>query len=185
VYSACKVEDCVEDGGLAVCTEPEIRPPSNWTDENTDAEKFGYDMCDEAGPSIPAIAAWCAAEGGTWVVTGADTQACNNLPAQYPGVGSASNEQAAVAASDQYAQSQSCATSLANDSGWGLVDPTDQLCWSGHGAISENGKIVWDTRLRQYSYGPPLRQRVVWYQIAPNSSAPVPRRCGITNQAQR
>ena len=46
-------------------------------------------MCDMAAASIPKIAAWCRAQGGTWVLVGGGEQECQNLPAQYPGIGQA------------------------------------------------------------------------------------------------
>ena len=64
--ASCLYEDCLEDGGLMICGEPKIAPGIPWTEAQVDGQKFAYGMCDMAPPSIPKIAAWCRAEGGTW-----------------------------------------------------------------------------------------------------------------------
>ena len=97
-HSSCQNEDCLGNGGRAFCTKPELRPPLNRNESQVDGQMFGYSMCDIAAASIPKIAQWCAAQGGNWV-----DMECRNLSADYPGVGSASNEGAALAAGQQFA----------------------------------------------------------------------------------
>jgi RHS repeat-associated protein len=150
-YQSCRSEDCLGKGGLAICTAPEIRPPMGFNDSQTDGQKFGYSMCDVAGPSIPRIARWCAALGGTWVVVGWSDPVCKNLPPQYPNLGSATSEGAALAGGNQFmTMGNSCPPALTGDTGWGLVDNTDQLCWSG-APVFQNGELLRDMRRQTWT----------------------------------
>jgi YD repeat-containing protein len=149
-YPACREEDCTEDGGYAKCTEPEKRPPIPRGDHQADGEKFTYGMCDMAGPSIPNIALWCSAQGGTWLVSeGGGTTDCRDLPPQYPGVGNAVTEEAADVASDNWIDRKySNCIATPNDSGWGFNNAGDNLC--GGTQYYQNGYIVGDVKRRRY-----------------------------------
>jgi RHS repeat-associated protein len=54
--------DCVEDGGKAVCVAP-IPVPD--TAQQVDGNFWRYGNCSNIGPSIPDLAVWCVAAGGT------------------------------------------------------------------------------------------------------------------------
>src|SRR6187401_734826 len=45
VTDDCKREDCIADGGKAECSEVQRFPYNNYTDYETDDEKFEYDSC--------------------------------------------------------------------------------------------------------------------------------------------
>src|SRR5690349_24392062 len=46
--AACKDEDCMEDGGNAMCEEPIAKPPTGIPESWTDGEGFAYGGCDMA-----------------------------------------------------------------------------------------------------------------------------------------
>jgi RHS repeat-associated protein len=146
IHSSCRREDCLGEGGLTMCTEPEFRPPIGSNDSQVDDEKFSYRMCDMAAASIGRIRRWCEVQGGTWTLVGGGEQECRNLPAQYPGIGIASNEGAALAAGAQFASgNSSCPRVLGQDTGWGLSESTSYNCWNG-GPVYQNGQLVSDLR---------------------------------------
>jgi RHS repeat-associated protein len=141
---SCLNEDCLEDGGRAICTKPEIRPSAPGGDATSDGNKFSYGMCDVAGPSIPFIAAWCHAQDGNWVAEGS-TLRCDNLSPEYPGIGQAANESAALRAGGKFLSYEDCPKQVTFDSGWGLTDTSDPWCYSG-GPVYSNGELVSDMR---------------------------------------
>jgi len=148
-YPACENEDCIEDGGLVVCTEPELRPPSGYRDDQVDGEKFGYMMCDQQTPQIAHIGRWCTVQGGTW--TGST---CENLPSSYAGIAGAPTESTAIAAADAFADwppNSSCTVNVTSDTGWGLTDFADQLCYTGSPTY-QNGFLLDSLRRRVYNY---------------------------------
>lgn len=63
-YAYCAFEDCLERGGLAQCTEPEVRPLTPRNEEQTDNNNFIYGMCDRGPPHPAKDAKWCTSEGG-------------------------------------------------------------------------------------------------------------------------
>jgi len=156
-HASCLYEDCLEDGGLMICGEPKIAPGIPWTEAQTDGQKFAYGMCDMAAPSIPKIAAWCRAQGGTWVLIGGGEQECQNLPAQYPAIGRATSEGAADSASDTWIQNgnPSC-TTTPSDSGWGFNNVGDNLC--GGQQKFQNGQVITDVKRRRYDISCPNQQ---------------------------
>jgi RHS repeat-associated protein len=152
--ASCLWEDCLEDGGNMLCSEPEIAPSIGAGDAQVDGQKFGYGMCDMAGPSIPAIAAWCTAEGGTW--NGPDAP-CAGLPPEYPGIGRAASEGSADAASDIWIQRRySTCTTSPSDSGWGFNNTGDQLC--GGQRTLQNQQVISDVKQRHYTITCPTGQ---------------------------
>lgn len=146
-YAYCALEDCIEQGGLAQCTEPEIRPIVSRNESQTDNDDFIYGMCDRGPPHPAKDAKWCTSEGGTWL--GPGPGGCVGLPAEYPGVAVARTEGAAVAASDAWVTTSSCAISSIQDSNWGFNNVADSFCLSGT-TVTRNGKIIWDIKRRQY-----------------------------------
>jgi RHS repeat-associated protein len=151
---SCLNEDCIEDGGLMICSEPEIRPAFPFGEAQTDGEMFSYGMCEMAPPSIPKDAAWCQAQGGTWVLIGGGEQQCQNLPAQYPGIRQATSEGTADSASDTWIQAgtPNCTTSPA-DSGWGFNNAGDQVC--GYQKSVKNQQVIADVKQRHYTISCP------------------------------
>jgi RHS repeat-associated protein len=144
-------EDCVEDGGLALCTAPIIAPPGSTPDSYVDAQKFSYGMCDVGAPHMFKIATWCAAQGGTWV--GPQTN-CVGLPASSLGVGSEASEATAIAAGEKFATNNgNCQRTLSSDSQWGFSEASDQFCWSG-GTETQNDIVIREIR-RQVFVGQP------------------------------
>jgi len=159
----CLDEDCVEEGGRALCSEPELQAPWPYKDADADAEKYVYRMCGMIPNYGQGVGTdfwrWCAAEGGTGVSDANGNADCVNIPADYIGLGAARNEQAAMTGSDQFAAqgvnpTGACSSySKTGDSGWGLVSTDDNLCWnSPNGPTIHNGKILSDTRQFTYLY---------------------------------
>lgn len=141
---ACDLEDCMEDGGKAMCTEPEVRPPGG-NDARADGEKFVYDACDVAGPMMWRIARWCTAMDGTWQAP-FHPECVNPV---YP-----TNESEVLDDAKKFLSGgdPNCEPTVAGDTGWGLSDPNDQLCWSG-GPYYKNGYLLSDMRRQDFTNG--------------------------------
>ncbi len=149
-HTSCQKEDCLGDGGLAMCAAPEIRPPLGRSDSQVDGQKFEYRMCDVAPASNPKAARWCAAQGGTWE---GSAIGCTNLPSQYPAFTTAANESAALSAANQFMTGGQCPPVLSGDTGWGLADYSENWCWSG-APIYQNGELLRDMRKQSWTAQP-------------------------------
>ncbi len=82
-YAYCKIEDCVEDGGLAICTQPRIQPLNN-DPSLADGEGWTYSICNwgnESFNSCAQSAKMCQAAGGT--PYGANFCGCAGLSDNY------------------------------------------------------------------------------------------------------
>jgi RHS repeat-associated protein len=141
---ACDLEDCLEDGGKAMCMEPEIRPPGG-NDAAADGQKFQYHACDVAGPQMWRIARWCTAMDGTWQAP-SHPECLNPV---YP-----TSESAVLQDGMQFMSGDdpNCQASVAGDTGWGLSDPSDQLCWSGADTF-KNGELMSSMRRQDFTNG--------------------------------
>ena len=122
-YPECKLEDCLGVGGLAQCTDPEIRPPNNLTDAQVDGQKFGYITY---SPSEYDNVDWCQAAGGTYNGFNAPYQGlleCAGLDTNtYPGSNPYDSNSESVATSITAAavalRYSNCSITMQSDTGW-------------------------------------------------------------------
>ena len=133
-YGYCKAEDCVEDGGLALCSEPRLFP-ADGNDSAADSEKWTYGICNWAGESFNSCAQsarMCRAAGGTPV--GERLCGCENLPGDYINNNPTSLRSdgpilAQLIAYGQLVSHESCpAAALDTDTGYGFPNTDDYVC---------------------------------------------------------
>ena len=114
---------CVENGGLALCTEPVfVASPPNAA---VDSDMWTYNLCDMDGSFPWREAAWCTARGG-----------CGNPVFD--------GSLASVAIQFERIVTNACQLNL-SDSGWGQTIPSNILCWTGP-PLTQNGKLIRDFR---------------------------------------
>ena len=131
--ASAALSDCIELGGQAVCTAPQVGP-------------WGYGLCDEAGPSAARLRAWCLATGGTYLgvyAGGCQGGTPNTESNLYP---------RALAFSNILHAPNACS---GTDTGWGQTI-SSYLCWSG-GPTYQNGTLVRDFRTMNFSCGETIR----------------------------
>ena len=147
----CQQEDCTKDGGMAECTEPEIVPPFNRPASDADGDSYIYSLCDEAGPYMYRVAAWCEAAGGDWIVT--PTLDCINLPGVVVGgAGTMLKDEAAMIpiSTDFETRIQNpCSSLTIDEAGWG-AGGTSLHCWNNPTVI-KNGFILSDRKHADFS----------------------------------
>ena len=161
-YPSCVNEDCMGQGGMVDCTDPVIRPPSQYNDGQVDGEKFAYTY-DYNSDFSPAV--FCLGLGGTWNGFYGNP-ACANLPSGYNGERGANSESLALAGV-QDGMNQAFGNGLYNPvtgtggcGGGSLVSDTG---W-GQNTSYENGQIISDNRVMTYTAANP--QCVTEGQIA-------------------
>jgi RHS repeat-associated protein len=138
-YPSCANEDCIGNGGIAQCEDPEVAPPSGKTLAETDGGKFFYTLCDMAMTTATTSRSWCQAGGGTW-----SNGSCTG------GVGaSASNEAEANGRAMSFAQywNGSCSASYQTQVPWGFASSAH--CSNG-GNQSVNNTIISQGKSREY-----------------------------------
>lgn len=138
-YDYCKAEDCLGEGGTAMCSDGVGAGPAG---DGTGPDKWKFGACEEVGPSIPRDARFCAAAGGTWE---GPTTGCTGLPAGFIGRSgsTADNVEVLISAADTYVGKANC-----SDTGFGGTISSYQ-CWSGS-PVTKFGIEVRDLRQRRY-----------------------------------
>lgn len=145
--ASCRREDCQRDGGTAICTQVEIKPPT----AGNNPDGYTYDMCDGSLYTSNDVK-WCIAAGGT-PGTGADGGAgCDNLPAHVLGsMGTfVDQESLTYTIPDKKVGNPTCDKTTVVDSGWGKKPEHDPGCWPFN-PTAINGINVADRRERTYS----------------------------------
>ncbi len=120
--------DCIEQGGLAVCSAPNV---GAWS----------YGLCDEAGTFVSRYRAWCEVRGGTYL--GVNEGCRGDTPDTETTLYSRS-----LAFSHKIHEPRSC---TGTDTGWGQT-VSSSLCWSG-GPTYQNGILTIDYRTMRFSCG--------------------------------
>ena len=154
-YPECKLEDCLGVGGVAQCTDPEIRPPNNLTDAQVDGQKFGYITYSE---SEYENIDWCLAAGGTYngfnagysglqECAGLDT---NTYPGSNPYDSNSESAATSITASALALRYSNCAITLQSDTGW---SSTTFPQVGGTYPYIRNGKHLTDAREQVFSLG--------------------------------
>jgi len=64
-YPSCRIQDCLEDGGVARCQDPDIVPPVPRSASEADGQHFTYTVC-HAGTHPSTGFAWCTLGGGSY-----------------------------------------------------------------------------------------------------------------------
>ena len=130
-YAPAAVSDCIEQGGLAVCSKPQVG-------------KWIYRLCDEAGPYVFRYRAWCEVAGGTYLgvnagCVGDSPHAESNLFSRSVGF-----------ANNVYPPPSRCTGT--GDTGWGQTISSN-LCFSG-GPRYNFGILIDDYRTISVSCSP-------------------------------
>jgi len=147
VYPSCMLEDCLDSGGYAQCTNPVPRP-SGHNDTQVDGEMFDYTF---GGINEYYLGPFCVGLGGTWNGFYGNPP-CAGLPTGYNSITDASTEDLAVQATKAgmttfFGGSYNPGTGgggcgeavLVNDTGW------------GNGTTYVNGQVVSDNRTLTYA----------------------------------
>lgn len=121
--SSSVLAQCVEVGGKQFCGAP---APTPWS----------YGVCDEHGPYLYRIQAWCIASGGT--PNGTECEG-----------GAATTEGNLLQKAGVFANLVASNCTLASDTGWG-ASISSYWCWSGADSY-QNGALK--TRLRRIVFG--------------------------------
>ena len=128
------VEACARDGGRAICTEP-ITVPSN-PGAAVDGEQWNYAECDDYAAYFTRMAAWCAVQGGQWVVTPTGHSCDGAGPTFDPDI---------VPYARAFEARIHSACQIGNtDTGWGAT-VSSYNCWSG-GSLYRNGIPIRELR---------------------------------------
>ena len=142
--------DCIgaNTDGLTICTSPVAAPavgvPPGWFD----AQKWEYNVCDEAGPNFTREKAWCESAGGTY-------QSVGCVGAAMPPV--FESGLSGWATEFERRVHNACQLSM-TDSGWGQT-VSSYNCWTG-GPKSLNNILVNDFRTFSFSGMSPGAQGV-------------------------
>ncbi|MEO8306260.1 MAG: RHS repeat-associated core domain-containing protein [Betaproteobacteria bacterium] len=119
---------CLENGGLALCTEPVV--VASTPTAPVDSDMWTYNLCDMDGSFPWREAAWCTARGG-----------CGR-PVFDESLGG-------VAIQFERIVTGACQLNV-TDSGWGQTIPSNILCWTGP-PLTQNGKVIRDFRKLAFS----------------------------------
>ena len=145
--ASAAVTDCVEAGGMAVCTEPIIVPTS--PSVAADAESWSYGLCDEQAAYLQRAYWWCIVRGGTWDTSPPVTPQClNEQPVFDPVIYPWSKTFEGLA-------HNACYTNDGLDTGWGAI-VTSAYCWNGSTVYKNNIPITQFRRLGAFSGTNPI-----------------------------
>jgi YD repeat-containing protein len=127
-------EDCVANGGKAICT-PAVPAPLTPTSP-VDADMWTYGVCDDTAAFVWRERIWCEVAGGTWVAQPGGP-VCNGAQAAF--------EPVIVPWAQSFESNAHSACQISNtDSGWGMT-VNSYNCWSG-GPSTFSGILVRDLR---------------------------------------
>jgi RHS repeat-associated protein len=161
-YGTCELEDCLGNGGLAQCYDPDVyRPPLPFTESEAGSGKWMYYSCAETSTDNYY---WCHAAGGSY----SGTQ-CLGLSTAYPRGNPTivNDETTGLATMSAYAAMKygTCPTSLVSDSGWGTTMSAGLCAGNSTAPVYRNGKLITDHRRRIYQAGGLCHnsQLTVWY----------------------
>src|SRR5206468_6406857 len=102
-YAYCKAGDCAGRGGVAECSAGVGAVLGGYTDSQVLLNKWIYSYNNDY-TTMPVVAMWCHAAGGTWDASTANPQ-CLDLPADILGGGGTltNTEGRAIDVSDAFA----------------------------------------------------------------------------------
>lgn len=144
-YPYCAQEDCIGNGGLAVCSDAQAVAGGSHTNEQLGAERWAYQMCHESGWYPSYGGRWCGAAGGDWQ---GNYVGCLSTPPDILNlVGNmTSDESRSKSISNSFVNS-SCGEPA--DTGWGATY-TSYNCFGGS-TVEEYG--IETQELRRLTYG--------------------------------
>lgn len=153
VNTACLLEDCIGDGGLAECTAPKLTYEPI-VDSSTDGEGWNYKIClADQGAETPTAAIYCNGNGGVWD-PGSTSCDESGFPAGLTGT-TAITESVVNSATDSYIDEKfQCAATLSGDSGWNTA-PSSQCSPTTQTFSNPGNVLIKDHKTRTYNNCPP------------------------------